>query len=123
MSPLVVVHANHPREIDAPSARALRRLVQAGIPVLNQSVLLRRVNDSVDALAELSERLIDTGVFPYYLHQLDPVAGAAHFHVSEAHGRALLDELRKRLPGYAVPRYVREVPGEAFKVELGGQPV
>jgi EF-P beta-lysylation protein EpmB len=115
LTPVVVVHANHPRELDAAVAAALGRLVAAGIPVLNQSVLLRGVNDNADVLAELSRRLIDCRVMPYYLHQLDRVAGAAHFEVPVAEGRALLRELRRRLPGYAVPRYVQEVPGERSK--------
>jgi len=81
-------------------------------------VLLRGVNDDADALVELCRRLIDLRVMPYYLHQLDRVAGAAHFEVPEATGRRLITELRRRLPGYAVPRYVRETPGEASKTLL-----
>ena len=86
LTPLVVVHANHPRELDAAVGEALGRLVAAGVPVLNQSVLLKGVNDSVDTLADLSRRLIDCRVMPYYLHQLDKVAGAAHFEVPVARG-------------------------------------
>ena len=97
---------------------ALGRLVDAGIQVLNQSVLLRGVNDSAAVLAELCERLVDLRVTPYYLHQLDPVAGAAHFEVSESEGGHIMAELRKRLPGYAVPRYVRETPGRDHKMPL-----
>ena len=115
LSPIVVVHVNHPAEIDPAVARALGRLVDAGVPVLAQSVLLRGVNDRVDVLAELYERLVDIRVIPYYLHQLDRVAGAAHFEVPEATGIRLVRELRVRLPGYAVPRYVRETPGEPNK--------
>jgi KamA family protein len=115
LTPLVVVHANHPRELDSAVGDALGRLVAAGIPVLNQSVLLRGVNDNVDALADLSRRLIEYRVMPYYLHQLDKVAGAAHFEVPVARGRELIQQLRRRLPGYAVPRYVQEVPGEPHK--------
>lgn len=118
LTPIMVVHANHPAEISDSVAAALGRLVDAGIPVLNQAVLLRGVNDDADALAELCRRLVDLRVMPYYLHQLDRVAGAAHFEVSEATGRRLIAELRRRLPGYAVPRYVRETPGEASKVLL-----
>jgi EF-P beta-lysylation protein EpmB len=118
LAPVVVVHANHPAEIDAACAAALERLVDAGIPALNQAVLLRGVNDDEDALAELCERLADLRVQPYYLHQLDPVRGAAHFHVSEERGRELLAALRRRLPGYAVPRYVREEPGAESKLPL-----
>ena len=89
--------------------------MQSGITTLNQAVLLRGINDDADALADLCERLIDLGVLPYYLHQLDRVRGAAHFEVAESRGLELIDELRRRLPGYAVPRYVREVAGAESK--------
>lgn len=118
LSPIVVVHANHPRELSEPVQEALGRLVRAGILVLNQSVLLKGVNDDADTLAELSRRLLDARVVPYYLHQLDRVRGAAHFEVDETRGRMLVEELRRRLPGYAVPRYVREIPGEPQKTPL-----
>jgi EF-P beta-lysylation protein EpmB len=118
LTPFVVVHANHPNEVAADCAAALRRLVRSGLTVLNQAVLLRGVNDDADTLADLCERLADLGVVPYYLHQLDRVAGAAHFAVSEDRGRALVAKLRARLPGYAVPTYVREIPGEPCKVPL-----
>jgi EF-P beta-lysylation protein EpmB len=114
-APVVVVHANHPHELAGDCGAALRRLVRAGITVLNQAVLLKGVNDSVDALTELCEGLVDLGVLPYYLHQLDRVAGAAHFEVDEATGRRLISEVRRRLPGYAVPRYVRETAGGEYK--------
>jgi L-lysine 2,3-aminomutase len=94
--------------------------MDAGILVLNQSVLLRGVNDDADVLAQLSLRLVELRVMPYYLHQLDRVAGSAHFEVPVERGRAIVRELRSRLPGYAVPRYVREVAGEAYKVPLAG---
>lgn len=114
----LVIHANHPAELDASVARGLER-VSASVPLrFNQSVLLRGVNDDADTLVALSERLIDLGVTPYYLHLLDPVQGAAAFGVSKARGRALVDALRRRLPGYAVPRLAREVPGEPSKVWL-----
>jgi EF-P beta-lysylation protein EpmB len=118
LTPIVVVHANHPHEVAADCAGALRTLVRSGLTVLNQSVLLRGINDSADALAALCERLVDLGVLPYYLHQLDRVTGAAHFEVSEEAGRTLIAELRRRLPGYAVPHYVREIPGEPHKSPL-----
>ena len=114
----MVVQVNHPAEIDGDVAAAFGRLVDAGIPVLNQSVLLRGVNDRADVLAELCERLVDLRVMPYYLHQLDAVAGAAHFEVPIATGIALMAELRARLPGYAVPRYVRETRGGTSKEVL-----
>jgi EF-P beta-lysylation protein EpmB len=114
-TPIVIVHANHAQELSGTCADALRRLVHGGFTVLNQAVLLRGVNDSVEAQAGLCEGLVDLGVIPYYLHQLDRVAGAAHFEVAEETGRALVVELRRRLAGYAVPRYVRETAGGEFK--------
>jgi EF-P beta-lysylation protein EpmB len=119
LQPVMVVHANHPNEIAGDCAEALRTLVRSGIPTLNQAVLLRGVNDSVDTLAALCERLVDLGVMPYYLHLLDRVAGTAHFEVSESAGRLLIEELRERLPGYAVPQLVREVAGEPSKTPIG----
>lgn len=115
LTSIMVVHANHPQEIDDATAAALSTLVEAGIPVLNQSVLLAGVNDSAEALIGLSRRLVDLRVIPYYLHQLDPVQGAAHFEVPIARGLELIDQMRRALPGYAVPRYVQEVPGESHK--------
>ena len=115
LAPIVVVHANHPQEIDDAVATALTKLVDRGIPVLNQAVLLSGVNGSAEALIGLSRRLVDLRVMPYYLHQLDRVAGAAHFEVPISRGLELIDELRRALPGYAVPRYVQEVAGEAHK--------
>ena len=114
----VVVHANHPNEMDACVDAALARLRGTGAVLLNQAVLLRGVNDRVEVLAELSERLFDAGVLPYYLHQLDRVAGAAHFEVDEAHARRLHSALQSLLPGYLVPRLVREIPGASSKVPL-----
>jgi EF-P beta-lysylation protein EpmB len=116
--PIVVVHANHANELDETVAAALARLADAGVPLLNQAVLLRGVNDSVDVQAALCERLVDLRVMPYYLHQLDRVAGAAHFEVPVEVGRRIVSELRSRLPGYAVPRYVQELPGAGSKVVI-----
>ncbi len=113
---VVVLHANHPNEIDAGVAAACSRLREAGATVLNQAVLLRRVNDDAAALIGLSERLFAAGVLPYYLHQLDRVAGAAHFEVDDGHAHALIEAMRTRLPGYLVPRLVREVAGAAYKL-------
>ena len=118
LAPIVVVHANHPQELDGPTAAALVRLVEAGIPVLNQAVLLAGVNDTAETLIELSRRLVDLRVMPYYLHQLDRVAGALHFEVPVSRGLELVAAMRRALPGYAVPRYVQEVPGEAHKCVL-----
>ncbi|WP_058834818.1 EF-P beta-lysylation protein EpmB [Luteimonas abyssi] len=116
----VVIHANHAREFDADVDAAMARLRAAGATLLNQAVLLRGVNDSVDALADLCERGFEAGVLPYYLHQLDRVAGAAHFEVDEARALALHAALRVRLSGYLVPRLVREVAGDASKRPLQG---
>ena len=115
---IVVVHANHAQELQADCAEALQRLVEGGVLVFNQAVLLRGVNDSVEALAALSERLLELRVVPYYLHQLDRVHGTAHFEVPPDEGRRLMEELRQRLPGYAVPRYVQELAGEPYKTRL-----
>lgn len=116
---VLVVHANHPREIDAAVRAALGRLAAAGVTLLNQSVLLRGVNDSAAVLAELSEVLFAARVLPYYLHLLDPVRGAAHFDVNETEASAIMKTLRQRLPGYLVPRLVRERPGQPAKTLVG----
>jgi L-lysine 2,3-aminomutase len=115
---VVVVHANHANEIDDRVRDAFRRLRGTGTTLLNQAVLLRGVNDRPDDLVALSETLFEAGVLPYYLHQLDPVAGAAHFEVPEDTARSLVAEVAARLPGYLVPRLVREIPGEASKTML-----
>jgi L-lysine 2,3-aminomutase len=114
----VVLHANHAREFDAGVDEALRRLRGAGASLLNQAVLLRGVNDSVAALAALSERGFEAGVLPYYLHQLDRVSGAAHFEVDDHQARRLHAGLVGRLPGYLVPKLVREVAGDPAKRAL-----
>jgi L-lysine 2,3-aminomutase len=116
LTPIVVVHANHANELDPHVARALGRLSDAGIVLLNQAVLLTGVNDSVEAQASLCERLVNLRVMPYYLHQLDPVSGAAHFEVPIETGRRIIEVLRTRLSGYAVPRYVQEFPGAESKI-------
>ena len=118
VSLVVVIHANHARELGPECDAALASLRSAGALLLNQAVLLRGVNDDAETLARLSRALIARGVLPYYLHQLDRVQGTAHFEVAEEHGRALIDELRGKLPGYAVPRYVREIAGERHKTPL-----
>ncbi len=116
---VIVVHSNHANEIDNDVISSLQRLDTSGTQMLNQSVLLKGVNDSADALVDLSQRLLDAGVLPYYLHQLDPVIGAAHFEVPIEHGRQLIAAIRARLPGYAVPRYVQEIAGQPNKTILG----
>ena len=115
LDPVMVIHANHANEIDATVAEALARLGSRRVTLLNQAVLMRGVNDSADALADLSERLFEAGVLPYYLHLLDRVRGAAHFEVPEAEAVALHAEVAARLPGYLVPKLVREIAGEPGK--------
>jgi EF-P beta-lysylation protein EpmB len=115
---VVVLHANHANEFDTQVDDACARLREAGATLLNQSVLLRGINDDADTLATLSERLFAAGVLPYYLHQLDRVQGAAHFEVDDARALALVEAVRHRLPGYLVPKLVREVGGEASKRPL-----
>ena len=111
LKPIVVVHANHANEISEEVREACRNLAQAGVTLLNQSVLLRGVNDRSEALAALSEALFQARVLPYYLHLLDKVQGAAHFEVDEAKAQSLLQDLNARLPGYLVPRLVKEEAG------------
>jgi len=115
---VVVLHVNHANEIDGSVEAAIARLRNAGATLLNQSVLLRNVNDSSDALAALSERLFACGVLPYYLHLLDRVQGAGHFEVNENKAVKLMGELAARLPGYLVPRLARELPGAPAKTLL-----
>jgi EF-P beta-lysylation protein EpmB len=115
---VIVIHANHANEFDADVDAALARLRSSGATLLNQSVLLRGVNDSVDTLVALSQRLLEAGVLPYYLHQLDRVAGTAHFEVSDDRARSLHAALTARLPGYLLPRLVREIAGETSKTPL-----
>lgn len=115
---VVVLHINHANEIDAALAEAVARIKPSVATVLNQSVLLRNVNDDAGTLANLSETLFHAGVMPYYLHQLDAVAGAAHFAIQDDTARRLHRELAAQLPGYLVPKLVREVPGEAAKTLL-----
>ncbi len=115
---LMVIHANHPNELSPEVAQALLALKSAGVTLLNQSVLLKAVNDDPVVLAELSEKLFAAGVLPYYLHQLDRVDGAAHFEVADAEAVRLHRQLLARLPGYLVPRLVRETAGETSKTPL-----
>ncbi|QDU39742.1 L-lysine 2,3-aminomutase [Maioricimonas rarisocia] len=118
MQPFMVVHANHARELVGDCADALRRLVRGGIPTLNQAVLLRGINETFEAQRDLCETLINLGVQPYYLHQLDRVRGAAHFEAPDAVGLEIIKELRRHLPGYAVPQFVREVAGAEHKTPI-----
>lgn len=118
LRPILVIHANHPREINDTVRRVLERLAGIGVTLLNQSVLLRGVNDTVPTLVELSEVLFTARVLPYYLHLLDRVQGAAHYEVNETEASTIMEVLRQRLPGYLVPRLVREQPGQLAKTPL-----
>jgi EF-P beta-lysylation protein EpmB len=115
---VIVVHCNHPNEIDPSVAKALQQLRSAGVTLLNQSVLLHGVNNDATTLIRLSESLFAAGVLPYYLHQLDKVQGAAHFAVNVDSARDILATMRASLPGYLVPRLVRDVPGQPWKTPL-----
>ena len=115
---VVVLHANHANEFDGAVDEACARLRKAGATLLNQAVLLKGVNDDADRLIALSERMFAAGVLPYYLHQLDRVQGAAHFEVADAQAQALIACIRGRLPGYLVPKLVREVGGDPSKRPL-----
>lgn len=117
---IVVLHFNHPNEIDGDCRRALAALGR--FVLLNQSVLLAGVNDDAAVLASLSEALFEAGALPYYLHMPDAVAGTAHFDVPRARAVAIHRELAAALPGYLVPRLVREAPGAAAKEEVLGEP-
>jgi lysine 2,3-aminomutase len=115
----LVVHANHAREFSDAASNALRRLRFLGIPLLGQSVLLRGVNDSAEALEALFRAMVAHRMKPYYLHQLDPAPGTARFHVPIEEGRALLETLRGRVTGLAWPTYVLDIPGGHGKVPIG----
>lgn len=112
---VMVIHSNHTNEIDQQVAQAVTKLRTAGVTVLNQTVLLKGVNDSAAALTALSERLFDVGVMPYYLHMLDPVAGAAHFAIDDKKARQIVGEAAALLPGFLLPKLVRELPNKNAK--------
>lgn len=112
---VLVTHCNHPQELDTDFDHAMNLLKRQGVTLLNQAVLLRGVNDSVATQVALSERLFAAGVLPYYLHLLDPVAGAHHFDVPESEARTLMQAVHAALPGFLIPRLVREVPGQPGK--------
>jgi EF-P beta-lysylation protein EpmB len=112
---IFVIHCNHPLEFDEEIFNHLKKIQQLGIPVLSQSVLLHKINDDVETLKTLFELLIDNGIIPYYLHQLDRVQGAAHFEVPEEKGKLLMHRLGMLLPGYALPKYVREIANQPKK--------
>jgi EF-P beta-lysylation protein EpmB len=118
LRPVVVVHCNHANEIDAAVIEAMQRLREVGVTLLNQAVLLQGINDDVASLVALSEKLFAAGVLPYYLHSLDPVAGAAHFAVTVERAKELLQGLMEQLPGYLVPKLVKEEAGRGYKLPL-----
>ncbi len=115
---VMVIHSNHANEIDADVQSSLANIRNAGILLLNQSVLLRGVNDHAATLADLSNRLLDCGVLPYYLHKNDPVSGTSHFEVTVERAVEIIEQLRAQLPGYAVPRLVQEIAGQPNKTVL-----
>lgn len=115
---VIVLHCNHPAELSLEFATAINRLRAAGVTILNQSVLLKGVNDSVDTLVQLSLILHRHGILPYYLHLLDPVAGSQHFHVDDTVAVDLHARVAEQLPGYLVPRLVREIVGEPGKTPV-----
>ena len=116
---VVVVHSNHANEFDGQVDSAIAKLKTAGVLVLNQSVLLKGVNDNAQTLVSLSHRLLDAGILPYYLHQIDRIQGVSHFEVPRERGLEIIAQMRAKLPGYAVPRYVKEEPGEPNKTVWG----
>lgn len=105
-----IIHCNHPHELDEEIFIRLKKIQSLGIPIMTQTVLLREINNDVYVLKMLFETLINQGIIPYYLHQLDRVQGAAHFEVSEEEGKDLMKQLETHLPGYAIPKYVKEIP-------------
>lgn len=112
---IFVIHCNHALELDQDVLSALKKVQSLGIPVLNQNVLLKGVNDDIQTLKTLMQTLADNGILPYYLHQLDKVKGAAHFEVEEARGKELMTEIGRSLSGYALPKYVKEIAGRSEK--------
>ncbi len=115
---VLVTHINHPQELDLDLKDVMVQLKQAGVTLLNQSVLLKDINDDPKILCQLSESLFEAGILPYYLHLLDPVAGASHFNVDEAEAKKLVGQLCDQLPGYLVPKLVKEIAGASAKVPL-----
>ncbi|WP_040727941.1 EF-P beta-lysylation protein EpmB [Thiomicrorhabdus sp. Kp2] len=118
LNKVLVVHCNHANELSDKTQSLLELYRVAGFQLLNQSVLLKDINDTADRLIELSHKLFEQGVLPYYLHQLDRVQGASHFEVDDNKAKALMEEIRSQLPGYLVPKLVREIAGEANKTPI-----
>lgn len=118
LNKVLVVHCNHANELSSKTETLLKKYRQAGFQLLNQSVLLKDINDSAPSLIALSHALFNQGVLPYYLHQLDKVQGAGHFEVDDQTAKLLVEEMRTQLPGYLVPKLVRETSGEASKTPI-----
>lgn len=118
LKPVMVFHINHGNEIDDTFLQAIESLIAARIPLFNQSVLLANINDDADTLCALSEKLFDSGIQPYYIHVLDKVLGAAHFDVSEDKAKQIAKQMMATLPGFLMPKFVRENAGEANKTPL-----
>jgi len=114
----MVLHINHPNEIDLALSNALAALRKSGVVLLNQAVLLKGINDSIETQRALCNRLVNEGVQPYYLHQLDRVEGTAHFESDERLGVAIIEQLRSEISGYAVPEFVREIAGQPSKTPI-----
>ncbi|MFP3028861.1 MAG: EF-P beta-lysylation protein EpmB [Arsenophonus sp.] len=115
---IMVTHINHPNEIDSEFSSAMEQLKQVSVTLLNQSVLLRGVNDNPNCLAKLSNKLFENGILPYYLHLLDKVNGAAHFMVTDEEARIIIKELITRISGYLVPKLTREIGGKLSKIPI-----
>ena len=113
-----LLHTNHPLELDSDVLKSMQKIQKTGTPVLTQTVLAAKVNDNYETLKTLFLKLVEHGIVPYYLHQLDRVQGAAHFEVSTEKGLKLIEELRATLPGYALPTYVQEIPNEKSKTPI-----
>ena len=118
LKPIMVLHINHPQEIDQSLRDTLQKLTQAGVTLLNQGVLLKDINDSADAQVALSESLFDAGVLPYYLHVMDKVQGAQHFDHEDKIAKDIMAQMIKRLPGFLVPKLVREIGGQPGKTPI-----
>jgi EF-P beta-lysylation protein EpmB len=124
VKPVIVLHINHKNEVSDALMEKTKALTQAGVTLLNQSVLLKNINDNADTICELSEALFDANILPYYLHLLDPVKGASHFDVSKPQAKNIMAEVIKRLPGFLVPKLVQELPEQPGKtpIDLGLEP-
>ena len=118
LKPVMVFHINHANEIDEAFVNAIESFINHKIPLFNQSVLLKNINDNVETLSELSEKLFDAGIQPYYLHLFDPVQNVSHFDIPENEAKQLVKRLMAVLPGYLMPKVVREIAGEANKTPI-----